>query len=61
MTCRESFEKEYGASRFLYRLGGGPNNEFVPNGDYVDPGIQRAWELWQKAWNAALSTQPPQD
>lgn len=43
-------------SKLLFKRGGSVFAENVPEDKYVDSGAQAAWEFWQEAWAAALST-----
>jgi hypothetical protein len=53
---REAFESqgEY-APYLIWKRGGSVFAEHIGTFDYSDSGVQRAWEMWQRAWNAALA------
>lgn len=54
MTDREAFEARGEFSkRLLFKRGGSVFAEDVPEGDYVDAGVQHEWLLWREAWQAA--------
>jgi hypothetical protein len=57
--CREAFERHYGRahdpSRILWRRGGTTFAEHIDAEDYADAGVQRKWNDWQAAWEAALA------
>jgi hypothetical protein len=54
---REKFEETIKNSPYEYRIerwGEGAENAWP--GQYKDPIVQMAWELWVEAWNTAMMT-----
>jgi hypothetical protein len=52
----DAFEsQEAYSSRFLWKRGGSVFSEHIHTSDYVDASVQKEWEMWQRAWNAALA------
>lgn len=57
---RAAFESQSDyASRLLFKRGGSIFAENIDAEEYVDSGVQAAWEQWQRAWSAALSVPKP--
>jgi len=50
--AREAFEARR-PNAFMWKRGGSAFAEDVPPTNYVDPGVQKDWQLWCSAWSIA--------